>query len=311
MRAFLRAGQYSRIEHLGRVLMRLRSPAGKAALEHLSRTDFFDLLLSDLAADSPERSDGALAALEAVAEPAQDRLVDVVRTAADYRLRHLAAEALGKSPGGGVRAVAALGPTTPEEEYENVVSVIDALGLEPELAEEEIVLAINHASERVRRSAVTVAYRMPESSGLGIIQRAINEGGTLGALRALHAIGELRLVEAMPIVQRQLVDTQDAAVVDAGSRALGRLAHDADTPRLRVVRLLGRVLERLPSLSDKEEAERAALTAVWALSQYDLPEAKALVERASSYPSTRVVASAGKALEHMRKARRARGEGQS
>jgi diguanylate cyclase (GGDEF)-like protein len=295
--AFVLAGQYSRIAHLGRRLMGLESGAGKAALGHLARTDFFDLLMSDLASESAERSLGALAALEPVAEAVQDRLVDVTRTSPDYRLRHLTARALASSgPGGGVRAIAQIMDDMPEEEYENIISIVDALGLEPSIAEDEIIAALNFPSERVRRAAVSVAYRMPSSSALGILQHAIDEGGALGSVRTLHAIGELRLVAALPIVHKQLVDSQDPEVIRAGARALGRMATDPDVPELRAVKLLGRVLERLPSVSDDEVGEHAALAVVWALSQYSLPEAREAIESARGYPSVKVVAAAAKEL---------------
>jgi hypothetical protein len=301
--AFLLAGQYSRIEHLGRRLMRLESGAGKAALAHLARTDFFDMLMSDLESDSVERSHGALAALAPIAEPVQDRLVDVIRTSGDYRLRHLAARALSSvRPGGGVRAIAQIMEDMPEQEYEQIISVVDALGLDQEVAEGEIVAALNYPSERVRRAAVSVAYRLPSSSALGILQRAIDEGGALGGVRTLHAIGELRLVPALPIVHKQLVDSRDPEVIRAGARALGRMATDPDVPALRAVKLLASVLERLPSLADDDEAEHAAMAAVWALEQYGLPEATGAIEAAKSYPSVKVAACVAKAL-----ARRARG----
>jgi diguanylate cyclase (GGDEF)-like protein len=295
--AFLLAGQYSRIARLGSRLMRLESGAGKAALSHLSRTDFFDLLMSDLASESAERSLAALAALEPVAAAVQDRLVDVTRTSPDYRLRHLAARALASSgPGGGVRAIAQIMDDMPEEEYENIISIVDALGLEQEVAEDEIVAALNYPSERVRRAAVSVAYRMPSASALGILQHAIDEGGALGGVRTLHAIGELRLVPALPIVHKQLVDSQDSAVIRAGARALGRMATDPDVPALSAVKLLAKVLERLPSFADDDEGEHAALAVVWALGQYSLPEARAAIESAKSYPSVKVAAAAAKAL---------------
>jgi hypothetical protein len=313
MYSFLRAGQFPRVERLGRILNKLGTGAadelgqiggdgsrGAAAVAFgvLAKTDFIDLVLSDLASESAERSDGSLGALRQVASVAQDRLVDVVRQSSDYRLRRLAAEALASTGGsGGVAAIAQLGPTTPPEEYERIVSVIDALGLEAETAEEEVVQAINHAAEPVRMAAVSVAYRLADSSALGILQRSINAGGTLSALRTLQAVGELRMVEALPIVQKQLMDSQDAAVVEAGCRAIGRMAPEADTPSLRVVRLLGTVLDRLPGFGDKEEAERAALTALWALGQYRIPEAHEAIEKAKSYPSVKVSVFAGSVLE--------------
>jgi len=295
--AFLLAGQYTRIARLGRRLMRLESGVGKVALGHLARTDFFDLLMSDLASESTERSLGALAALEPVGVAVQDRLADVVRTSPDYRLRHLAAKALCSSgSGGGVRAIAQIMDDMPEEEYQNVISVVDALGLEREIAEDEIVAALNYPSERVRRAAVSVAYRMPSASALGILQHAIDDGGALGGVRTLHAIGELRLVAALPIVHKQLVDSRDPAVIRAGARALGRMATDPDCPALRAVKLLAKVLERLPTVSDDEEGEHAALAAVWALGQYSLPEARESIESAKGYPSVKVAAAVAKEL---------------
>ncbi|MHC4502142.1 MAG: HEAT repeat domain-containing protein [Planctomycetota bacterium] len=226
----------------------------------------------------------------------------MVTTSSDYRLRRMAAEALAASgPEGGVRAIAVLGPAASEEEHERVISVVDALGLAGGIAEDAIVAAINHTSEGVRRAAVAVAYRMPSSSALGIIQRAIYEGGALGALRALGAIGELTLVEAIPIVQRQIVETQDAAVIQAAVRALGRMAKHPDCPALRAVRLLERAMERLPDLPDTEAAERAALATLWALGQFELPEATEAVETAKSYPSVKVGAFASKMLERAKK----------
>jgi len=295
--AFLLAGQYSRIARLGRRLTRLESGAGKVALGHLARTDFFDLLMSDLASESTERSLGALEALEPVGSAVQDRLADVVRTSPDYRLRHLAAKALCSSgSGGGVRAIAQIMDDMPEEEYENIISVVDALGLELDIAEDEIVAALNYPSERVRRAAVSVAYRMPSASALGILQHAIDDGGALGGVRTLHAIGELRLVAALPIVHKQLVDSRDPEVIRAGARALGRMAADPDVPALRAVKLLGKVLERLPTVSKDEEGEHAALATVWALGQYSLPEARESIGSAKGYPSVKVAAAAAKEL---------------
>jgi hypothetical protein len=217
-------------------------------------------------------------------------MVDTLRTSGDYRMRRAVAEALGASDRGAVSVIAQLSPTAPSEEYVNIISVIDVLGLEPTTAEEEVVQAINHQAEVVRKEAVSVAYRLPSSSALGVLQRAVNAGGTLGALRTLQAIGELRLAEALPIVQKQLMDSQDAAVLDAGCRAMGRMAGDPEIPSLRVVRLLGGVLEKLPSFADKEEADRAALTALWSLSQYSIPEAEGIISSAQTYPSAKVVA---------------------
>jgi hypothetical protein len=319
MREFLRAGQYARLERIARILATMGPEdrgdekslaAAMRSLERLSRTDFFDMILSDLASESPERSTGALAALKPIARAVTDRLVDIVRTTDDYRLRSLAAEGLAAAgEAGGVAAIAQLGPTTPEDEYERIVSVLDVLYLDPEVAEEEVVQAVNHVSDKVRSAAVSVVYRLPMGSALGVLQRAINEGGSLGALRTVQAIGEIRLVEAMPIVQKQLNDSQDASVVDAGCRAVGRMATDPDVPTLRAVRLLGNVLERLPDLPDKEEAERAALTALWALGQYDIPERLDAVRTATEYPSLKVKTFAKKLLERAKD--RADGGGKS
>ena len=310
-REFLRAGQYARLERVARTLAAMGPEDGgdemclsaaRRSLERLSRTDFFDVILSDLASESPERSEGALDALRPMARAVRDRLVDIVRTTDDYRLRSLAAEGLAAGgEAGGVAAIAQLGPTTPEDEYERIVSVLDVLDLEPEIAEDEVVQAVNHVSDGVRRAAVSVVYRLPMGSALGVLQRAINEGGTLGALRTVQAIGELRLVEAMPIVQRQMNDSQDAVVIEAAARAVGRMATDPDVPALRSVRLLGGVLSRLPDLADKEEAERAALTTLWALGQYDIPERLDAVRSATEYPSIRVKAFAEKMLERAKK----------
>jgi len=305
MYAFLRAGEYARVERLGRILSSLgakdqpaeRAAACAEAFSALAKTDFFDIVLSDLASESPERSEGALGALKQIARAVQDRLVDILRTSADYRVRRCAAEALAAAgEEAGVAAIAILGPTTSEEEYERIVSVVDALGLEAEIAEEEVIQAINHASERVRRAGVSVASRLPSASILGILQRAINAGGALGALRAMEAVAELRLVDALPVVQKQIVDSQDATVIEAAVRAIGRMAGCPDTPILRAVRLLGTALNRLPQLADKEEAERATLTALWAASQYRIPEASALLESAKAHPSRKVSAFAARML---------------
>jgi hypothetical protein len=298
MYGFLRAGEFARVARLGRELAGLAGPAGQKGLDHLARTDFFDILTADLASESPERSSAAVEAARALAPALRERLVDLVRTSDDYRLRRLAADALSElGEEGGVSVIAHLGPATPDEEYERIVSVVDALPLPAGAAEEEIVGAINHAAVLVRRAAVAVAHRLPGSSALGVIQRAINEGGTLGAVRTLEAIGELRLVEAFPVVRKQLVDSRDAGVVGSGARAIGRMAGSPDADDLRAVRLLEKALERLPGFADREEAEKAALTTLWALGQYSIPEADGIVEKARRYPSQKVANFAAKMLE--------------
>jgi len=298
LREFLRAGQYSRVEKLGRVLARLDTPAAKEALSRLERTDFFDLLVSDLASESAERSNNALAALIPIAGVVEHRLVDFVRTAGDYRLRRLAAEALaGAGAHGGVSAIAQLGPAAPDDEYERIVSVIDGLGLAPEVAEDEIVHAMNHASEGVRRAAISVACRIPSLSPLGILQRGIDEGGPLGARRALQAIGEIRLAEALPIVRKQILDSMDAEVISAGARAVGRMATDPDVPQLAAVKLLGAALDRFGDLPDKDAAENAAVTTLWGLGQYSIPEGRQIVEGAASHPSHKVSTFAAQMLK--------------
>ena len=78
---------------------------------------------------------------------------------------------------------------------------------------------------------------------------------------------------------------------------MGRLATEEDIPSLRIVRLLGGVLDRLPGFADSEEAELAALTALWALSQYTIPEARSAIESAASYPSGKVAAFAANVLQ--------------
>ncbi|MHC4502141.1 MAG: AAA family ATPase [Planctomycetota bacterium] len=67
MYAFLRAGHHSRVEKLGARLMRRPPEIRKAALDELSSTDFFDLILSDLGSESAERANGALAVLRHIA----------------------------------------------------------------------------------------------------------------------------------------------------------------------------------------------------------------------------------------------------
>jgi len=309
--AFLLAQQYGGAERLSRVVVRLAAdesdrhdprPTGdleeatRVACEVLASTDFHELLMADLASETPARSQGAASVLRQVAGTNASRLVDTLRMEGDYRIRRAVGEALGASEGGGVPVIAQLDPTMPPQEYANIISIVDVLGLEPSVAEEVVVEAINHTSDAVRREAVSVAYRLPSSSALGVLQRSVNAGGTLGALRTLQAIGELRLAEALPIIQKQLMDSQDAAVIEAGCRAMGRMAGDSEIPSLRVVRLLGGALEKLPTFADKDEAERAALTALWSLGQYSIPEAQGIISSAQTYPSAKVAAFAASVL---------------
>lgn len=308
MYAFLRAGEFTRVERLGRILSWLgaeggtpeRSAACAEGFSLLAKTDFYELIMSDLASESPERIEKALAVLKQISRPVRDRLVDTIRTSDDYRVRRAAAEALAASgEEGGIAAIALLGPTLPDEEYERIISVVDALGLQAEHVEEEVIQAINHASERVRRAGVSVASRLSSSSTIGILQSAINAGGSLGALRAMEAVAELRLVDAFPVVQKQLVDSQDAAVLEAAARAIGRMATSPDTPALRAVRLLGTTLNRMAELPDKEEAERATITTLWAISQYRIPEAREILESAKSHASVKIAAFAARLLAEL------------
>jgi HEAT repeat protein len=246
--------------------------------------------VASLIPKKPERKQHFFEVLERTAEEGAEALIEQISQAQTVEDRRSLVEVLSELPA----AVPALTRMLGDSRWFVVRNAADLLGeMTATAAEAALIDLLNHADDRVRRSATNALLKLGTPQALKAVYEAVNDASPEVRMQAAAAISTKRDGRTSSTLIRAIEEEQDGDVQIAMIAALGRVGTaDAVQKLTKLAQPDGRLF--------KKKAINVRVAAVQALGEARTPAAVTALKELSGDKDKEVRDTASRALAHTR-----------